>query len=76
MNEMEGAGIELSDHCLIDHPEALGTGLVETPFTAKNLMRRAMLLVDPKAHFVGLRGGIWRMLGLDRSEKNPNLCNV
>ena len=76
MSEMAGAGIELSDYCLIDHPEALGTGLVGYPFTAKNFMWRAMLRMDPKAHFVGLRGGIWRMLGVDRSEKNPNLCNV
>jgi len=35
-----------------------------------------MLFIDRKAHFIGLRGGIWRVLGVDRSEKNPSLCNV
>ena len=67
---------QLSDHCLVDHREALGTGYVELPFTAQTVSWRIMLHMDRKAHFVGLRGWIWRLLGIDRSLKNPNLCNA
>ncbi len=76
MSKKIGADIELSDHCLVDHREALGTGYIEYPFTAQTVLWRLMLHMDRKAHFVGLRGGVWRLLGVDRSEKNPNLCDV
>ncbi len=76
MERKIGAGIELSDHCLIDHRDALGTGIVELPFKAQTVLWRIMLWLDRKAHFVGLRGGTWRLLGVNRSEKNPNLCDV
>ena len=76
MNKKFGTELELSDHCLVEHRQALGTGLVEYPFTPQAISRRLMLYVDRKAHFVGLRGGIWHLLGVDRSDKNPNLCNV
>jgi hypothetical protein len=61
---------------MVDHREALGTGITKYPFKAKTILWRIMLFLDRKAHFIGLRGGIWRILGVDRSEKNPNLCNV
>ena len=76
MSEKASAELELSAHCLVDHLEALGTGFSEFPLTPQTVLRRIMLYIDRKAHFVGLRGGIWRILGVDRSEKNPNLCNV
>ena len=76
MTEEPGAEFELSSHCLVDHREALGTGIAKNPITAQTVLWRIMLYIDRKAHFVGLRGGIWRVLGVDRSEKNPNLCNV
>ena len=31
---------------------------------------------DRKMHFTGLRGWLWRMLGVDRSVENPNLCDL
>ncbi len=70
------ADIELSDHCLVDHREALGSGYADYPLTAQTVLWRLMQLVDRKTHFVGLRGKVWRLLGLGRSEKNPNLCDV
>ena len=36
----------------------------------------AYYLLDRKMHFTGMRGGLWRMLGVDRSAKNPNICNI
>jgi len=68
--------LQLSDHCLVDHRNALGTGMVEYPFSAQTVLWRAMLRLGRKAHFVGLRGSAWRVLGVNRSEKNPNLCDV
>ena len=70
--------IKLSDHCLVDH-------LVRSPnpdaprerfWPGKLLAIPYYLLIDRKMHFTGLRGGIWRLLGVDRSPKNPNICNV
>ena len=68
--------IELSKHCLVDHREGLGTGLVKYPFTLQTVLWRILLFLDRKAHFIGVRGGAWRLLGVNRSEKNPNLCDV
>ena len=28
-----------------------------------------------KMHFTGLRGRAWKMLGVERRVKNPNICN-
>jgi hypothetical protein len=27
-------------------------------------------------HFTGVRGSVWRALGVNRSSKNPNICNI
>lgn len=67
---------QLSDHCLIDHRESLRLGGPKPKLTPLTLMRYAMLFADRKMHFIGLRGGLWRLLGIDRALKNPNLCNV
>ena len=67
---------QLSDYCLIDHREAMRLGALKPDVTPLTLMRFAMLFADRKMHFIGLRGGIGRMLGIDRALKNPNLCNV
>lgn len=63
--------LELSDHCLIDHREAFSLGVPKPSLT-----RRAFLLADRKIYFTGLRGRLWRLLGIDRALKNPNICNV
>lgn len=76
MDNKLGSEIDLSGHCLVDHRQALGSGLAESPLTARTVLWRLMLRVDRQARFVGLRGGTWRILGVDHSEKNPNLCNV
>ncbi len=76
MRQSTGAELELSAHCMVDHRDALGTGIATYPFNAQTILWRIMLFIDRKAHFIGMRGGIWRILGVDRSEKNPNLCNV
>ena len=69
--------IKLSDHCLVDH-----LAPTDNPDAPRMRIWPGMLLaipfyfVDRKMHFTGLRGGIWRLLGVDRSAKNPNICNV
>jgi len=69
--------VKLSDHCLVDHlvhpphPDA-----PRTKFWPGMLLAVPFYLIDRKMHFTGLRGGIWRLLGVDRSFKNPNICNV
>ena len=76
MRQDPGTEIELSGHCMVDHRNALGTGFAKYPFNAQTVFWRIMLFIYRKAHFIGLRSGIWRVLGVDRSEKNPSLCNV
>ena len=70
--------IHLSDYCLIDHFEKVPTD--NTPktkfFLGMVLAVPFYVLFDRKMHFTGLRGRIWRMLGVDRSSKNPNICNI
>ena len=68
--------LELSDYCVIDHWDTRHAEPQE-PFTPLNLVRMAFYMgVDRKMHFTGLRGGLWKLLGIDRSTKNPNLCNM
>ena len=69
---------KLSDHCVIDHFEKV-EGWKEKHtlgFILRLPLLAPLLLLDRKMHFTGLRGGIWRALGVDRSHKNPNICNV
>ena len=67
---------QLSDHCLVDHKEWLRNGGQPPEPSPLNFLRLLFLSLDRKMHFTGLRGGLWRLLSIDRSLKNPNLCNV
>ena len=64
--------IKLSDHCIVDHIEYARSG---GPVNAPRVMLW-WLALDRKMHFTGLRGRVWRLLGVDRAVKNPNLCNI
>ena len=65
---------DLSDHCVIDHLEWKRRGEPSpTPLPRRTLW---WLSLDRKMHFTGLRGAIWRRLGVHRAVKNPNLCNI
>ncbi len=65
----------LSDYCIIDHFKDR-----EVPGMPLKWWRMIPLLayyvLDRRMHFTGMRGGVWRMLGVDRSAKNPNICNI
>ena len=65
---------KLSDHCLVDHsvrrPED-----PEIPLTPVWILRRFLLSLDRLMHFTGVRGSLWRALGISRSPKNPNVCS-
>ena len=70
----EATDSKLSDHCLIDHFEEIE--VLHDKITPRKLVLLPVLLLDRKMHFTGFRGGIWRALGVDRSHKNPNVCNM
>ena len=76
MRQDPGTEIELSAHCMVDHRNALGTSFAKYLFNAQTVLWRIMLFIYRKTHFIGLRSGTWRVLGVDRSKKNPSLCNV
>jgi len=61
-----------SDYCLVfeAHKEP-----PRPPLTPIWTLRVALLQVDGKTHFTGARGLAWRLLGVNRHPKNPNLCN-
>ena len=65
----------LSDYCIIDHFKDR-----EVPGVPVQWWRMPLLLayyvLDRRMHFTGMRGGLWRVLGVDRSAKNPNICNI
>lgn len=67
--------IHLSDHCLVDHREWARQGGALPPLTLRSFLWFSLLRIDGKMHFTGLRGHIWRVLGITRALKNPNLCN-
>ena len=67
---------ELSDTCIIDHLEWQREGAPVPKISPQSILWRALLTLDRKTHFTGVRGAIWRVLGVNRSLKNPNLCNV
>lgn len=52
------------------HPEAF-----LPPQTLSWRFKLGMMRLERKTYFTGLRGTMWRMLGVDRSSKNPNVCN-
>ena len=66
--------VHLSNYCLINHFEKVE--VLHEKITLRKLLLLPLLLFDRKMHFTGLRGGLWRALGVDRSHKNPNICNI
>ena len=64
---------DLSDYCLVNH---FAEGVEREPFTPIWLLRIPLGYIDRKFHFTELFGGIWRLLGVNRSPKNPNICNI
>ena len=64
----------LSDYCLVDHWEKLEG--VNIPSTPKWWLRGALMAMDRRMHFTGVRGALWQMLGVTRSPRNPNICNL
>ncbi len=64
----------LSDHCVVDHFAKGGPS--RPPFTPVWLLRMPLMMMDKTLHFTGARGTAWRVLGVSRSSKNPNICNV
>ncbi len=63
----------ISDYCIIDHFDRT----VPNPkFNWWHSLHIAYYLLDRKMHFTGMRGRLWRMMGVDRSTKNPNICNI
>lgn len=68
---------KLSDYCIVDHAteEASEMGQGE-PLTVSKLVKKPLYAIDPRTHFTGLRGGLWRLIGVGRSFKNPNVCNM
>ncbi len=69
MRQDPGTEIELSAHCMVDHRNALGTSFAKYLFNAQTVLWRIMLFIYRKTHFIGLRSGTWRVLGVDRSEE-------
>ena len=65
----------LSDYCIIDHFKDRDVPGVEVKWWRMPLLL-AYYVLDRRMHFTGLRGGLWRMLGVERSPKNPNICNI
>lgn len=66
----------LSDHCLVDHSVEASPDAPPLHVTPRMILGFPMIFLDRKMHFTGIRGRIWRLFGIGRSEKNPNVCNV
>lgn len=64
----------LSDHCLIDQPTHLLAFRYRHPLVASFL--RTWFLFDRKMHFTLPWGPVWGLLGVGRSNKNPNVCTL
>ncbi len=78
-NESTGAPAHqhggLSDYCIIDHFKDHDIPGVPVQWWRMPLLL-AYYVLDRRMHFTGMRGGLWRVLGVDRSAKNPNICNI
>ncbi len=70
--------ISLSKHCILHAADVEGGTPrgSRPPISAKALATLPLWLFDRKQHFTGLRGAAWRMFGVNRSPKNPNVCNI
>jgi hypothetical protein len=58
---------ELSDTCIIGHVVWLRGGAPVHKVSPQSVLWRALLTLDRKMHFTGVRGAIWRVLGVNRS---------
>lgn len=68
---------ELSNYCIIDHQDdELNSMSGKEPLSVSKMVKMPLYAIDPRTHFTGLRGGMWRMIGVGRSFKNPNVCDM
>ena len=74
-NAETSAHDHLSEYCIIDHFKDRAVPGIRVKWW-RMFVWLAYYVVDRRMHFTGLRGGLWRMLGVDRSAKNPNICNI
>ncbi len=65
----------LSEYCIIDHFKDRSVPGIPLKWW-RMLPLLAYYVLDRKMHFTGMRGGLWRVLGVNRSAKNPNICNI
>lgn len=65
--------VKISDYCLVDHLSFPGP---RPPFTPIWILRMGLMYADKMMHFTGVRGAIWRVLGIERGSKNPNICTI
>lgn len=57
--------LRLSDYCLSGK---------DTHWPSARLYARLLLGLQGNMYFTGLGGVLWRFMGVQRSDKNPNLC--
>ena len=62
----------LSDYCLMDHLDPI----VRPSYGRAWPVWKVLLTVDRLMHFTGPRSWIWKLMGIGRSSKNPNVCNA
>ena len=58
--------VKLSNYCLSLEFHSLGP----------RSLRGIMFAFNKRLYFTGLKGAIWRLLGVGRNPKNPNLCTL
>lgn len=66
--------LRLAPYCLADHRKP--KRLPPLKIIARTGLASPMYLVDLKTHFTGVRGALWRLFGVTRSGRNPNICNL
>ena len=64
--------VRISDYCLVQDVK----GADGPTFSPKLLAMFPLFLLDKKGHFTGLRGFLWRRLGVNRGPFNPNICTT
>ena len=72
MTTEEAQKNRLSDHCLIDHLDPI----IRQSYGRSWPVYKVLLTIDRLMHFTGPRSWIWKLLGIGRSVKNPNVCNA
>lgn len=64
---------KLSDYCLVTRERHLYR--LQGNYSPVAFVKRALFLIDDKMRFTGLEGLAWRLCGVSRYPKNPNICN-